>query len=695
MTRKKATKTVAMSAVAAMNGKRDDGNVDGGRREQLSRWHPIRVIPVVVSAGLVILFCASYFQSDLPSASTISGTPPDAVSNLSVTDIAASLSSGFDEFYAANVQPLLDMGARSLDGVAHAAEEDARVGHQLRRRDAHAKYPVLWEGRNCLKQHFRQRLWGSAAMAKAFLADSECWRRHLMLDPRSGLDPENIRAADNFVGSFWVWSKIIENLADVGYDGSTMTMLGFQHLEDRDGYFTKLRHAIEGHLATTGQKAVIVSHSMGGLVSYYFFQWIVSEVRVGGGGGGKDWVENHVHAFVNIAGPMLGVPKAIPALLSGELKDTAVMFPQLGDLLEKFFGRKWRRNLWTTWGSLFGMLPKGGDAIWDVGADLMGENDQMEGNDDTIAKDGALASSTTRPLLVPAIVWHNGTDEICPAASAPPGGGNEDPLSLHALKIHPSRTWSVSAVIEYLLKNDGGGSSSIYSFDGKKGWNTRSSSVDKRLHWHDPIATKLPSAPSLNIYCLYGVGIETERSYYYKVSCDENGDASRVDKGQACPQENEDETQRCGNVPNPNDDEPREAPFFIDTAAKDDSRNVRSGVRFSDGDVTVPLLSLGYMRQKWAEPGTNLHNPSGVGVYTRERRHEARVSLSDPGRAGPMAGEHVDILGNVGVIEDVVRIATGFEVEEKVNEDIIVSDLKRIVKTIDEHCLGGSSSVFQ
>jgi hypothetical protein len=63
------------------------------------------------------------------------------------------------------------------------------------------------------------------------------------------------------------------------------------------------------------------------------------------------------------------------------------------------------------------------------------------------------------------------------------------------------------------------------------------------------------------------------------------------------------------------------------------------------------------------------------------------MSLSDPGRAGPAAGEHVDILGNVGVIEDVVRIATGFEVEEKVNEDIIVSDLRRIVQTIDEHSL--------
>lgn len=101
------------------------------------------------------------------------------------------------------------------------------------------------------------------------------------------------------------------------------------------------------------------------------------------------------------------------------------------------------------------------------------------------------------------------------------------------------------------------------------------------------------------------------------------------------------------------------------------------------------------MCQKWAQPGKNPHNPSGVGVYTRERRHESRVSLSDPGRAGPMAGEHVDILGNVGVIEDVVRIATGFEVDEKVNEDIIVSDLRRIMEAIDGHQLGGSRSVFE
>ncbi len=739
MTRKKTTttKNAAMSAVAAsaMNGKHDDtDNKEGGRQmeEESGRWRRRAagaLLVLVVSAGLASRPSSSRRSpNDLPTAaavlSAIFGPPPGVVSNTSAT-----LSIGFDEFYATNVQPLLDMGLPSLDGAAHAAGEGARVGYQLRLRAARAKHPVvmipgftssgleLWEGRDCLKSHFRQRVWGSAEMARAFLADSECWRRHLMLDPRTGKDPEHIRvraaqgfaAADNFVGAYWVWAKIIENLADVGYDRSTMTMmsydwrLGFEHLESRDGYFTKLRHAIEGHREVTGRKAVLVSHSMGGLVAYYFLQWVVADVKVGGGGGGRDWVNDHVHAFVNIAGPMLGVPKAIPALLSGELGDTAKMFPQLGGLLERYFGRRWRRNLWMTWGSLFGLLPRGGDAIWGVGADLRGDDEGPWGGDGAGAKDRAHAASTTRPLSAPAIVWHNGTEEICPAAAtattgnATPATGapsDDGPLGLlSALDIYPSRTWSFARAINYLLRTDRGGSSSIYSFDARGGWKTRASSAEKRRHWHDPTATRLPKAPSMNIYCLYGVGLKTERSYYYRVSCDKIGGASGSDEDRACPRKDEDETH-CGNDPD-EDNEPPEAPFLIDTAAKDDSRNVQSGVCTSDGDATVPLLSLGYMCQKWAQPGRNPHNPSGIGVYTRERRHEACMSLSDPGRAGPTAGEHVDILGNAGVIEDVVRIATGFEVEEKVNEDIIVSDLRRIVQTIDDHYLGGLRSVFR
>lgn len=105
---------------------------------------------------------------------------------------------------------------------------------------------------------------------------------------------------------------MIENLADVGYDGSTMTMmaydwrLGYEMMEKRDGFFTKLKMTVEAHFITSGQKVVLVSHSMGGTVVYYFLQWVTADIKHGGGGGGKAWVDKHIHAFVNIAGTLLG-----------------------------------------------------------------------------------------------------------------------------------------------------------------------------------------------------------------------------------------------------------------------------------------------------------------------------------------------------------------------------------------------------
>jgi phospholipid:diacylglycerol acyltransferase len=47
-------------------------------------------------------------------------------------------------------------------------------------------------------------------------------------------------------------------------------------------------------------------------VAYFFLKWVESER---GGKGGRDWVNKHVAALANIAGPMLGVPKAVSALL--------------------------------------------------------------------------------------------------------------------------------------------------------------------------------------------------------------------------------------------------------------------------------------------------------------------------------------------------------------------------------------------
>lgn len=150
-----------------------------------------------------------------------------------------------------------------------------------------------------------------------------------------------------YVANYWVWEKLLENLADLGYSPSTMSIepydwrMAFPLLEERDGYMTRLMYKIEAMHKSTGKKVVMASHSMGGQLVHFFFKWVTTPVREGGGGGGKKWVDEHIHAYLNIAGCHLGVPKAAGALLSGEMSDTVIM-GTVGNIVEQFFGRKVR-----------------------------------------------------------------------------------------------------------------------------------------------------------------------------------------------------------------------------------------------------------------------------------------------------------------------------------------------------------------
>lgn len=62
-------------------------------------------------------------------------------------------------------------------------------------------------------------------------------------------------------------------------------------------------------LTKIAPQVLLVSHSWGDSVVRAFMRWAAA--------GDADWVERHVAAYVNIAGPTLGVPKAVTALLSG------------------------------------------------------------------------------------------------------------------------------------------------------------------------------------------------------------------------------------------------------------------------------------------------------------------------------------------------------------------------------------------
>jgi hypothetical protein len=74
---------------------------------------------------------------------------------------------------------------------------------------------------------------------------------------------------------------------------------------------------------TSGHKAVVIPHSMGALYFMHFLKWVEAPTPMGGGGG-PDWVARHIKAMMNIAGPLLGVPKAFAGIFSAEAKDIAV-----------------------------------------------------------------------------------------------------------------------------------------------------------------------------------------------------------------------------------------------------------------------------------------------------------------------------------------------------------------------------------
>ena len=713
----KSTCSAAASAKAAIGVSSDEvvNRGPGGALRAIVR------ISAVFVVSIVVVRITESIQRNGHTANFTEESWTNTLQNKTI-DALESTKSSYDEFYQKHVQPLLTSMTSTLN--ATLSDEKSRVGYRLAQAGAKAKHPIVmipgfitaglevWGAEECAKNLFRQRIWGSLTMAQSFFADRNCWRKHLSLDRKSGLDPEGIRlraahgfdAADYFIATFWVFAKLIENLADVGYDGERMSMmsfdwrLGYRNLEKRDGYFTKLKHTIEAHYETTGEKVVLISHSMGGTVTYYFLQWVVADKRYGGGGGGKSWVEMFIHSWINLAGTLLGVPKATPALMSGELKDTAVISPQLGSILEHYFSREWRKDLWTSWGSLYGMLPKGGDRLWGIGADLIdGDPDETSNVTSAVASmKNQQVNDPPSKKLVPYIVWSNKTDDICSGPSPPDNTPtlatvpNIELEHIETEEIPPDRVWSLDETLEHLYRHSEEHIKDLFSHDSQAGWKKRSSSKDKQMHWHDPAATQLPIAPSMSIYCVYGVGLPTERAYYYKVDCNGLGpttanvtdDAGSV-SGRQCSDEapSEDDSQSA-------QEDIHSQPYIIDTDVTDESRGIKMGVRNSDGDGSVALLSLGYMCQKWKEP-RNKHNPHRVKVYTREKMHKGTAQIRDPGRGGPDSGEHCDILGNDGTLEDVVRIATDFGVDIHVNHDEIKSDLKRIMDEIDSHPNGG------
>lgn len=111
-------------------------------------------------------------------------------------------------------------------GEREAVNYDAfQVGLNLSSQGVTAKHPVVmvpgvistglesWGTSNSSRQYFRKRLWGSWTMMRALVLDQEGWKRHIMLDKVTGLDPPGVKlraaqgfeSSDFFITGYWIW----------------------------------------------------------------------------------------------------------------------------------------------------------------------------------------------------------------------------------------------------------------------------------------------------------------------------------------------------------------------------------------------------------------------------------------------------------------------------------------------------------
>ncbi|KAF3439652.1 hypothetical protein FNV43_RR17930 [Rhamnella rubrinervis] len=575
-------------------------------------------------------------------------------------------------------------------------------GVKLKKEGLEAKHPVvfvpgivtggleLWEGHQCAEGLFRKRLWGGTFgdLYKRPL----CWVEHMSLDNETGLDCPGIRirpvsglvAADYFAPGYFVWAVLIANLARIGYEEKTMYMaaydwrLSFQNTEVRDQSLSRIKSNIELMVATNGgKKVVVIPHSMGALYFLHFMKWVEAPTPMGGGGG-SDWCSKHIKAVMNIGGPFLGVPKAVAGLFSIEAKDIAVARSFAPGVLDKdVFGLQTLQHLMRmtrTWDSTMSMIPKGGDTIWG-GLDWSPEgfyncsakklkNDSPHTTGQNRKRNNGSKAGVNYGRIVSfgkhAAELHSSEIERIDFRDAIKGNNLANTSDCDVwTEYHEMGVGGVQAVADYKVYTAGSILDLLHFVAPKlmeRGGAHFSHGIAENLedpkyehykYWSNPLETKLPNAPDMEIYSMYGVGIPTERAYVYKLT------------------------------------PPAECyiPFQIDASADGGNEDscLKGGVFSVDGDETVPILSSGFMCAK-AWRGKTRFNPSGIRTYIREYDHAPPANLLE-GR-GTQSGAHVDILGNFALIEDVIRVAAGATGEE-LGGDRLHSDIFEWSEEID------------
>ncbi|KAH9485153.1 Phospholipid:diacylglycerol acyltransferase [Psilocybe cubensis] len=540
-----------------------------------------------------------------------------------------------------------------------------QVGEAMKARGLSAEYPLVlipgivstglesWSTAPAYRPFFREKLWGGFNMLSQVTFNKEKWIAAMMLDPVTGLDPpdakiraaEGIDAASSLIQGYWIWSKIVENLAVINYDTNNLFLapydwrLSYYNLEERDGYFSKLKTTIESLRQRQRKKVVVAAHSMGCSVFLVWTlmlilsKWVESPLH---GNGGSDWVEKHIESHIAIAPTHLGVAKAMAAFLSGEMKDTVQMHPAGAYVLERFFSRKERQALFRSWAGSASMWMKGGNDVW--------------GND-THAPDDECDATHSHGQLI--------------AFRANAVESNDKSINMTAVD---ASTWILEhtpATFQKMLESN-------YSYGIEKDEAQLARNNLDHTKWSNPLEISLPYAPSMKIYCVYGHGKDTERSYWYARGQYEQDEAFPDAANAQCEEANINECEHN----HPPLDMPLSRTSWIDAAYTNETAfpKVRNGVKMGEGDGTVSLISLGAMcvegwkRKRW--------NPAGIKITTVELPHRPVPTIP---RGGANTSDHVDVLGSTGLNEIILKVAAGVGAEI---QDTFVSNIREYSQKI-------------
>ncbi|KAF5384535.1 hypothetical protein D9757_006461 [Collybiopsis confluens] len=360
------------------------------------------------------------------------------------------------------------------------------------------------------------------------------------------------------------------------------------------------------------------------------------------------------------------------AFLSGEMKDTVQMNPAGSYVLERFFSRAERRKLFLSWAGSASMWIKGGNAIW--GNSTFAPDDPLDQDD---AETKVMEVDTNGSHLWRSRHTHG---ELFSFRPVPPvvQVQKEDGNSTHVLKEDDNGVKNMTSetagqwILEHTPSSFQKMLATNYSFGIERDDEVLKRNDREHTKWTNPLEVRLPNAPSMKMFCVYGHGKETERSYWYTRGDYEYDESAADGQTPHCtdPDPGSNQTGPCSGVtPRAPLDMPLMRKSWIDAEYTDEGADpkIRNGVKMGEGDGTVSLISLGAMcvegwkRRHW--------NPAQINVTVVELPH--RPILSMP-RGGANTSDHVDILGSTAVNEIILKIATGVghEVQESLVSDI-------------------------